>query len=81
MLFVNTSIGQFTQTVQAVIGRFPYYDQGGDDEIMHAAAADLRDIVRRIDPAAAVPDRYWSTFADDAENGDLSTEEILAAGQ
>jgi len=79
--FVNTSIGQFTQTVKAVIDRFPYYGQDADDTEMQAAAADLRDIIRRIDPAAIVPDRYWSTLADDAENGDLSTGEVLAAGQ
>jgi SUKH-4 immunity protein len=78
LLFVNTSIDQFTHTVKAVISRFPYYDHDATDEEIQAAATDLREIIRFIDSAAMAPDRYWSTFADDVEIGDLSTEAILA---
>jgi len=78
LLFVNTSIEQFAQTVRAVINRFPYYDSDADEEEIQAVANELRDTIRNIDPAAAVPDRYWSTFVDDVEIGDLSTEAILA---
>jgi hypothetical protein len=78
LLFVNTSIEQFKQTIKAVVDRFPYYGQDATNEEIEAAAADLRDIIRRIDSAAIIPDRYWSTFADDVELGDLSTEAILA---
>ena len=78
LCFVNTSIEKFALTVEAVIDRFPYYGQDATDGEIDVAAADLRDIIRRIDSPAMVPDRYWSTFADDVENGDMSTEEILA---
>jgi hypothetical protein len=77
LCFVNTSIEKFVLTAKAVIDRFPYHDQDATDGEIEVAAADLRDIIRHIDPPAMVPDRYWSTFADDVENGDMSTEEIL----
>jgi hypothetical protein len=77
-LFVNTSIEQFTQSVKAVIDRFPYYNANASDEEIEAVADELRELIVSIDPEAAVPDRYWSTFADDAEIGDLTTEAILA---
>jgi len=79
LLFVNTSIEKFTLTVKAVIDRFPYYEEDATDEEVEAAAADVGDIIERIDPAAMIPDRYWSTFVDDMEMRDLSTEEVLAA--
>jgi hypothetical protein len=78
LLFVNTSIEQFTQTVKAVIDRFPYYEEGAAEEEIQGVASELLEKIRNIDPAAAVPDRYWSTFVDDVEIGDLSTEAILA---
>ena len=78
LYFVNTSIEKFVLTVKAVMDRFPYYDQDATDGEIEVAAADLRDIITHIDFPAMVPDRYWSTFADDVENGDMSTEEILA---
>jgi hypothetical protein len=77
-LFVNTSIEQFTQTVKAIIDRFPYYDRDTTDEEIQAIASELLHTIRSIDSEAAVPDRYWSTFVDDVEIGDLSTEAILA---
>jgi len=78
-VFINTSLGQFTRTVRAVISRFPYYDNDSDEDEISGVANELTDIVRSIDPEAVVPDRYWSTFIDDVEIGDLSTEAILAA--
>ena len=77
-LFVNTSVEKFTQTVKAVIDQFPYYDTDASDEEIRTASDQVLDAVKKIDPEAAVPDRYWSTFVDDMRNGDLSTEEILA---
>lgn len=79
LLFVNTSIERFTLTVKAAIDRFPYYEEDATDEEVEAAAVDMREIIERIDPAAVVPDRYWSTFVDDMEMRDLSTREVLAA--
>lgn len=81
MLFVNTSLTQFTQTVKAIIDRFPYYGQEATDDEIDLVASELLDVVRNIDPEAAVPDRYWSTFVDDVQIGDLSTEAVLAIGE
>jgi hypothetical protein len=80
-LFVNTSIEQFTRTVKAVVDRFPYYVQEASDDEIILVAGELLDIIRSIDPEAAVPNRYWSTFVDDVQIGDLSTEAILAIGE
>lgn len=77
-VFVNTSIGQFAQTVKAVMGRFPYYDRDSDEDEISSVAHELMETIGFIDPEAVVPDRYWSTFIDDIEIGDLSTEAILA---
>ncbi len=76
-LFTNTSIDQFTQTVKEVISRFPYYDQDATYDEIDGVAQELLNIIKRIDPEAAIPDRYWSTFVDDVAIGDLSTEAIL----
>jgi hypothetical protein len=77
-LFVNTSVEQFTQTVKAMIDRFPYYGQQATDDKIDRVAEELLEIIRTIDSEAAVPNRYWSTFVDDVKMGDLSTEAILA---
>lgn len=79
-VFVNKSTEKFTLTVKAVIDRFPYYGQDATDEEIQDVARELRDIIKHIDSEATVPDRYWSTFIDDVEIGDLSTEAILAIG-
>jgi hypothetical protein len=78
LLFVNSSLPQFTRTVEMILGRFPYYDRDTPEEQFKKVAFELLEIVRNIDPEAAVPDRYWSTFADDVAIGDFSTELIEA---
>ena len=80
-LFVNTSIEQFTQTVKALVDRFLYYGHEATGDEMDIVAGELLNVIRSIDPEAAVPDRYWSTFVDDVQIGDLSTEAILAIGK
>jgi hypothetical protein len=77
-VFVNTSVRQFTETVKAMIGKFPYYDSVADENKIITVANELGKVVQSIDPEAGIPDRYWSTFIDDVEMGDLSTEAILA---
>jgi len=78
LILVNKSIGQFAETMKAVMGRFPYYDIDSSEDEIVSVAHELMEIIARIDPEAVVPDRYWSTFIDDIEIGDLSTEAILA---
>jgi hypothetical protein len=76
--FVNSSLPQFTRTVKAVVERFPYYGRDASDDEIDSASQSLQSIIHNIDPAAMIPDRYWSTFIDDVEIGDLSTEDVLA---
>lgn len=78
VIFVNTTLAAFVETVEAVEARFPFYDADATDEAIDAASDDLLEIITRIDPDAAVPDRYWSTFVDDARMGDLSTQAVTS---
>jgi hypothetical protein len=74
VLFVNSSIAAFTETVRVVLERFPYYDEDAELDEVHAAARDLADLIRRIDPKAMRVDRFWSTLVDDVEMGDFATQ-------
>lgn len=76
-LFVDKSIGAFTVVVREVSRAFPFYPEGAPDREIKAAAERIDEIIRRIDPAAVVPDRYWSTFLDDMLLGDLATDAVL----
>ena len=74
VLFVNSTLAAFTETVRAVLARFPYYDEDAEFDEIDAAARDLAGLIRGIDPEAMVPDRFWSTFVDDVEMGDFATQ-------
>jgi hypothetical protein len=74
---VNTTLALFTQTVRALIERFPYYSRrAGYDEI-DAVSEELRRIIRSIDPNAAASGSYWPGFADDVQMGDFNTEDVV----
>jgi hypothetical protein len=75
-VFVNSTIQQFSRTVESMIDRFPYYDSDEDGDELDAVSHELLELIRRIDPPAAIPDRYWSTFIDDVGIGDLTTEAV-----
>jgi len=75
---VNATAILFTQTVQALIGRFPYHAKDAENQELDAVSAELREIIRSIDPEAAVLGRYWPSFVDDVQMGDFNTEDILA---
>lgn len=75
-LFVNSSLGQFAETIKTVAGRFPYYEVAASPAQMHSVAKELLGLVAAIDPDAALPDRYWSILTDDAAVGDLATESL-----
>ncbi len=79
-LFINSSLTTFAETVQGVAERFPFYDTDDQEDEIESASDDVLELVRRIDPPAAEPDRYWSTFVDDMRIGDLTTEAVLEAG-
>ena len=74
VLFVNSTIAAFTETVRAVLERFPYYDEDAEFDEIHAVARDLVGLVRRIDPEAMADNQFWSTFVDDVEMGDFATQ-------
>jgi len=74
VLFVNSSIAAFTETVRAVVERFPYHDEDAEFDEIHAVARDLADLIRGIDPEAMADDHFWSTFVDDVEMGDFATQ-------
>ena len=75
--FVNSSVGQFTETVRAVMDRFPYYDRGSAWGDWEAAGNDLMRLIEAVDPEAAIPDRFWSTFVDDVKMGDFDTRSVV----
>ena len=84
---VNTTLDQFTRTVKAVTGAFPYYDDmpiavddvEADARIAErvATAARIGDLLREIDPVAMAPDGFWDNFLVDVGMGDYSTEDVL----
>jgi len=73
VLFVNSSLAAFTETVRTVLARFPYYEEDAEFDEIDAAARDLADLIRGIDAEAMTVDRFWSTFVDDVQMGDFAT--------
>ena len=76
-ILVNATADTFTSTVQAMIGRFPYYAKDTGYEEIDKVAEELREIIRSIDEKAAVPGCYWPAFADDVQMGGFNTDEVL----
>jgi hypothetical protein len=74
---INTRPVFFTQTVRALVERFPYYSRNAGYDEVDALAKELRNIIRSIDPEAAVPGNYWPGFVDDVQMGDFNTEDVL----
>jgi hypothetical protein len=78
--FVNSSLAQFTQTVKAVVERFPYYERDASDDVVAQVGRDLAAIIGAIDSRALTPDSYWATFVDDVVYlRDFATEDIRLA--
>ncbi len=84
---VNSTLGQFTNTMKAVIGAFPFYDQIGDDvddiewkdklAERDVIADRIGDLIRDIDPPAMNPGSFWDGFVTDVAHGEYSTEDIV----
>jgi hypothetical protein len=89
--FVNTTLGQYVKTLNALIEAFPFYDDLDRDlnevdvEVLaaeyEASATRLADIIQAIDPAALVSDSFWANFLDDVRQGDFGTKAVLTARQ
>jgi hypothetical protein len=77
--FVNSSVEQFTQCVQAfeyylehiqakeIFG--PYYDNTGSKKNRPSYASALADRLRAIDPTVFERGYYWPAFIEEIENG------------
>jgi len=86
-LLINSTLGQYTNTIKALIAAFPFYNKivGPLDEAEAEAridervaiAARLGNLIREIDPVAIYPDSPWARFISDLANGDYATEDIL----
>lgn len=90
---INSSLDQFTASVRAILGRFPYdsagfeEERGDENEWDRAgrldaertqAAEELVERLRAIDAAAVVdPDGFWMTFVADVQMGNYATKEVL----
>jgi hypothetical protein len=80
--FVNSDLDAFIEVARAVYNRFPYYAAAAFDTEagyrgVEQVQQELLALIARIDPPAAVPDRFWSTFVDDVGIGDFSNEDVL----
>ncbi len=75
---VNSTLGQFVDSVKAVIGMFPYYETSDSSFDTGQAVADrIADAITRIDPVATEPDTFWETFVQDVAIGDYSTADVV----
>jgi len=76
--FVNSSLTQFANCVGYVIDRFPFYASGSEVQVREAVSAELATLIRGVDATALEPDSFWSTFIEDVEIGDYSTEDVVS---
>ena len=75
---VNSTIGQFIESVRAIIRMFPFYETSDSAfETGQAVGDRVADAIRRIDNAATEPDTFWETFVQDVAIGDYSTADVL----
>jgi hypothetical protein len=78
--FVNTSVADFTRTAQLVFSLFPFHSRGAELEERDRSAKKVAAEIEKIDPAAMLSDRFWSTLVDDIIIGDFDEEmnELIA---
>lgn len=68
---VNSSLERFTSIVESMLELVPFYVEDAESGEVERAQAACLNIVRRIDPPAAAPDLFWTTFVDDVGVGDF----------
>jgi hypothetical protein len=70
---VNTSIGQFRESLLQVDAGYPFYPRDRDLDMAGGAEEALRQALVAIDEVATEdPDGYWSSFLDDVGVGDYA---------
>lgn len=76
-VFVNSSLSMFSKSVESVSRAFPFYPDGAEEADIESAVQRVSGIISAIDPAALVPDRFWSSMIDDMRIGDWGTDAVL----
>jgi hypothetical protein len=75
---VNGDLDLFTESIRAMIDRFPFHDEDAELEDRERVAAELRAVLHAIDGSAVeAANGFWTTFLDDVTIGDYATEEIV----
>ena len=75
---VNVTVGCFTETARILTQRFPYYSDDTEIGEIEAAAEELRNIVRSVDPQAVVPGSYWAELIDEVDGLLFDAEDVRA---
>jgi hypothetical protein len=68
----NKDIPAFTRCVSAVIDRFPFYQEGAEEEEFERVADELRHLIVRIDETALVHNGFWDGVCEDVAMGDYA---------
>ncbi|MGX1560130.1 SUKH-4 family immunity protein [Streptomyces sp. NPDC055506] len=68
---VNRDLDSFSRCIAAVIARFPFYAEGGEERC-EEVAEDLRELLSGVDVTALAEDGFWETFCDDVAIGDYA---------
>lgn len=75
--FVNSNLEKFTQSVDSVIHRFPFYNLDDDLDDYERVSFELSAIINRIDDRGLTRNGFWETFVSDVSIGDYATEQII----
>ena len=73
---VNTRFDLFTRSVEAVLGRFPFYADGAPPDEIDRAADEVAAALTAIDPPAMAEVSFWYELVSDVRSGDYTTEEL-----
>ncbi|MGK3944937.1 SUKH-4 family immunity protein [Streptomyces sp. RP5T] len=68
---VNRDLGSFSRYIEAVIARFPFYAEGGEER-SEEVAEDLRELVSDIDGTPLADNGFWETFCNDVTIGNYA---------
>ncbi|WP_158679174.1 SUKH-4 family immunity protein [Streptomyces sp. Tu 6176] len=70
LVFANSSVDCFTECVEKITERSPFYSEDADLEECELAARALEGVVFGIDPSAIAEGTFWSDIISDISIGD-----------
>jgi hypothetical protein len=71
LVFVNSSLGKFSECVKRLLQIYPFYEEGSEFEEWKAAGLRVEKIAREVDPEAYVDgESFWFDFRWDVVMGD-----------